>query len=288
MRLVQDKFGSFVVQPLPSQEVLNKHYRDTYYNGQHTNYPGKYSTEEITFFHFKDKVLDYFLARDLTREGKRLLDVGCGEGFTLDYFYEQGWECFGADFSSEGIQKQNPSLLEKVRFQQTNIVTESYFDGQTFDVIVGNGILEHVTDKRMVLSEFYEKLKSRGYLFVLVPNDFSIVHRQYLDERNAKVEDAPWVFPLEHLTYFSAKSLRATLEHAGFETVSILTDFPIEQFLLSNQSDFYETDFGKSAHQVRVKFMNLIAQDMPNAVRYCEASAEVGVGRCLMGIFKKA
>ena len=62
MRLVQDKFGSFVVQPLPSQEVLNKHYRDTYYNGQHTNYPGKYSTEEITFFHFKDKVLDYFLA----------------------------------------------------------------------------------------------------------------------------------------------------------------------------------------------------------------------------------
>ncbi len=287
MRLVQDEFGSLVVQPLPSQEALNKHYRDTYYDGQHTNYSGEYSNEEITYFHFKDKVLDYFLARDFTLEGEKLLDVGCGEGFTLDYFYKKGWKCFGADFSSEGIQKQNPSLLEKIRFQQTNIVTESYFDGETFDVIVGNGILEHVTDKRSVLSGFYEKLINKGYLFILVPNDFSIVHRQYLDDRNAKADEAPWVFPLEHLTYFSAKSLRATLEHAGFETVSILADFPIELFLLSDQSDFYETDFGKSAHQIRVKFMNLIAQDMANAVRYCEAAAGIGVGRCLMGVFRR-
>ena len=50
MRLVQDEFGSLVVQPPPSQEVLNKHYRDTYYDGQHTNYSGEYSIEEITFF----------------------------------------------------------------------------------------------------------------------------------------------------------------------------------------------------------------------------------------------
>ncbi|MDB3945477.1 class I SAM-dependent methyltransferase [Gammaproteobacteria bacterium] len=287
MDLIQDRFGSLVVEEHPSHDALNQYYRDTYYEGGHTNYPGKYSVDEINYFHFKDKILEHLLITRFGTSVGKLLDIGCGEGFTLDYFHSRGWECFGADFSIQGIKNQNAHLAGNIQFEQTNIVTGSYFDGELFDVIVGNGILEHVTDKIHVVSGMYQRLKAGGYLFVLVPNDFGLIQRQYLNDNKVETADAPWVVPMEHLTYFSADSLRKTVESVGFRMETMLADFPIEMFLLNRETNCYETDFGKIAHQLRVKFTNLIASDIGNAVQYCESMANVGVGRCLMGLFRR-
>lgn len=285
MALKQDKYGSFVVDDTPSDSILSEHYDSVYYDGNHTNFPGHYSEKEIEYLHFKDKVLEYFVNTRFQGIGKTLLDIGCGEGFTLNYFYERGYSCYGVDFTRQGIEKENQDLLKKIKFKQTNILTDDYYEGKVFDVIVGNGILEHVTDKQIILQKIHSKLNVGGCLFLVVPNDFSPIHKVYMGVNNLKMEECPWYVAPEHLTYFNADSLKNTVEAFGFRAVALMTDFPIEMFLLSKETDFYSTKFGKTAHEIRVSFLNLISEDMQKAVKVCTSMLEAGVGREILGVF---
>ena len=72
-----------------------------------------------------------------------------------------------------------------------------------------------------------------------------------------------------------------------FETVSIMADFPVEMFLLNKNTDFYSTDFGSIAHQIRVSFLNHISKDIKKAINFCTSLSKIGIGRDLIGIFKK-
>lgn len=287
MTLKKDKYGSIVVADIPSESALEEHYNLHYYDGQHTNFPGQYTEDEITYLHFRDRVLEYFLATNFQGIDKNLLDIGCGEGFTLNYFYQKGYSCYGADFTKQGIEKEHPDLLNNIHFRQTNIITGDYFEGKVFNIIVGNGILEHVADKENILQRIHSKLAVGGCLFLVVPNDFSPIHKLYMDTNNLRMEECPWFSVPEHLTYFNADSLKETVEASGFETIALMTDFPIEMFLLNKTTDFYSTDFGRTAHQIRVLFLNLIAKDIQKAIKFCTSMMDVGIGRCLMGVFRK-
>ena len=191
---------------MPTASDLNEHYRHNYFDGQHTNYPGQYTVAEVEYLHFKDKVLEYFLNTNFSKSGKTLLDIGCGEGFTLNYFNRRGYSCYGADYAKQGIENEHPDLLQEIEFEQTNIVTGEYFKNEVFDVIVGNGILEHVIDKEKVLHSMRDKLTVGGCLFILVPNDFGTIHEIYMKENGLGMRECPWFVPPEHLTYFNADS----------------------------------------------------------------------------------
>ena len=41
-----------------------------------------------------------------------LLDVGCGEGKTMSYFKEQGYEVTGTDYSKYGIEHNHPEVID--------------------------------------------------------------------------------------------------------------------------------------------------------------------------------
>ena len=281
----KDKYGSYVVDDIPSESALDEHYNSRYYDGLHTNFPGQYTEEEINYLHFKDKVLEYFINTRFHSIGKTLLDIGCGEGFTLNYFNQRGYSCYGADFTRKGIEKENLHLLNSIKFQQTNIVTGDYFEDRKFDVIVGNGILEHVTDKEEILQRIHSKLNVGGCLFLMVPNDFSPIHKFYMDMNNLGMEECPWYAAPEHLTYFNPDSLKKTVESFGFKTIALMTDFPIEMFLVNKKTDFYSTDFGQTAHQLRVSILNLISKDIQKAIKVGTSMLEAGIGREIMGVF---
>ena len=101
------------------------------------------------------------------------------------------------------------------------------------------------------------------------------------------MEECPWSSAPEHLTYFNAASLKNTIESFGFETISIMGDFPVEMFLFNKDTDFYNTNFGRTAHHIRVSFLNLIAGDIEKAIKFCTSLSDMGVGRDLMAVFRK-
>ena len=84
-----------------------------------------------------------------------------------------------------------------------------------------------------------EKLVKKGMLFINVPNEFNIIQNEYMKLNSIK-KQAPWYSPPVHLSYFSKESLINTLHSNGFRVKEILSDYPIDQFLLSKQSDYYK------------------------------------------------
>ncbi len=58
---------------------------------------------------------------------------------------------------------QNPRAIVKMD------VTDINFANETFDVIYCSHVLEHVSDDKKALKEFYRVLKSDGWAIILVP-----------------------------------------------------------------------------------------------------------------------
>lgn len=138
-------------------------------------------------------------------EGKRLLDVGCGSGKTLDLMSRRGWQCEGIDF--------DPAAVDRARSQDLPVVQGTLhsqkYAANSFDAVVLSHVIEHVHQPLELLIECYRILKPGGRLIVLTPNCRSMGHRIY--GLNWRGLEAP-----RHLHLFSRNSLRSLAEKAGF------------------------------------------------------------------------
>jgi len=76
-----------------------------------------------------------------------VMDVGCGEGFTLNYFHQKNWQVTGLDMSDYGCETHNPECLP-------NLIQADLYEGlgllekenRKFDVVWLDNVLEHVLD----------------------------------------------------------------------------------------------------------------------------------------------
>ena len=98
----------------------------------------------------------------------RILDVGCGEGDTLEALVNAGYtNLSGVDVvETEGIKM----LKDKITFRESTI--EQYLeqaDSESFDFIIMADILEHIEGDVVVLEGLSKKLKSGGKLLLCVP-----------------------------------------------------------------------------------------------------------------------
>ena len=94
-------------------------------------------------------------------KGKRLLDVGCGNGFFSMPFNEV-CDTVGVDFSQKMLDR-NP-LPKKALMDATHLAFQDF----AFDVVFCHALLHHVEDPVAVLREM--KRVSRKYVVVLEPN----------------------------------------------------------------------------------------------------------------------
>jgi SAM-dependent methyltransferase len=71
---------------------------------------------------------------------KTVLDVGCGEGLTVDYFSNLGCEAIGI----EGVEQDHPRII-----QQDFTLGEADLDRQGYDLVWSCEFVEHVEEKYM-------------------------------------------------------------------------------------------------------------------------------------------
>jgi 2-polyprenyl-3-methyl-5-hydroxy-6-metoxy-1,4-benzoquinol methylase len=98
-----------------------------------------------------------------------VLDVGCGEGFTLKKLedWKIGKEYKGIDSSGEAIKlgkKHNPNLNIEI-----GDIYNLKFKSKSFDLIICTEVLEHLEDPGKALAEL--KRVSRKYILFSVPNE---------------------------------------------------------------------------------------------------------------------
>ena len=83
----KNKLGYFSVSPMPSEEVISKHYRDVYFQKQKGSYQAAYSDAEIKFFTTESIVSEHIVNNFKADHAKTVFDVGAGEGFFSRYFF---------------------------------------------------------------------------------------------------------------------------------------------------------------------------------------------------------
>lgn len=284
--------GYWEILPKPESEILRQYYEEKYYQDENATYSHAYSVDELVYFETKIKqkafVLDQLLGERKTTIG--LLDIGCGEGFALDYFYKKGWAVQGIDFSDFAIQSLHPHLMPF--FQKGNIwetIDELLAQHKKYDVVWLDNVLEHVVDPVLLLNKAHELTADNGVLLIEVPNDFTEFQQTIFDKEivNRKYWEA---YP-DHLVYFTRESLISLCESIDWQTEKVLADFPIEWFLLNQHSNYCnDKTVGKQAHAARVFLENFLEEKIANKndlMDFYESMSKIGQGREIIGFFRK-
>ena len=145
------------------------------------------------------------LARHFPRRG-RLLEVGSGYGFLLDYFRKDGWEVQGVE-PNEGLNRHARRALDLEVF--SGILPEATDPDASFDVVLMAHVIEHVPDPRDTLTDIYRLLKPGGMLVMETPRYDTLMFRLF-GRRERSVSCSG------HIYFFTSKTLREIAEKAGF------------------------------------------------------------------------
>jgi ubiquinone/menaquinone biosynthesis C-methylase UbiE len=112
-------------------------------------------------------------------KGKRVLDVGAGNGYVLGKYAVEGAVVSGIDITPTAID-----LCEK-RFRYARLrgdfrIAQAEalpYEDQTFDCVCSMGVLHHVSDTKKAIAEIFRVLKPGGRLIVMFYHRHSL---QYL------------------------------------------------------------------------------------------------------------
>lgn len=253
-RCVPSVYGHSV-EPMPSIEEIERHYRESYYQDPTGQYKKAYDPAELDYFEDRASIaLDFSAAHGVT-EGN-LLDLGCGEGFFLKSAHKRGFNLFGVDHSLVGMERQNSQLIElhPGRFKSGDVGSRRYFEDVSFDFIYCKNVIEHVIDPDAIMRRIASYLSPSGIAIIEVPNDFSRLHSLIFgNEDKGKL---PIFVPPVHLHYFTTQTLPELGRRNGFSVVDCFADYPIDHLLMESAFNYYnDKRLGSSAHSLRRKFL---------------------------------
>jgi 2-polyprenyl-3-methyl-5-hydroxy-6-metoxy-1,4-benzoquinol methylase len=282
-------FGFYEIKQKPTPEELRDYYAKRYYQENLTTYQPEYPAEELEHIEGKLRLRHWVLEQLRKGSGAgSFLDIGCGEGWALDYFQRQGWEVLGLDFSSFSLEKLHPTLRSQLRTGDLyEEVQKLVAASERFDVLWLDNVLEHVLEPADLLRHCRTLIKPNGVLVVDVPNDFSALQLHLLD--SGQIDRPFWVVLPDHLSYFNPTGLRNLAEATDWHTTKILGDQPIDLNLLNPAANYVmNRAVGKAAHQARLTQDNLLLRtaSLPAVAAYYEALAAVGLGRSIVAFLQ--
>ncbi len=145
-----------------------------------------------------------------------VLDIGCGDGHTLNLFREAervNVETHGVDFNRDAVAlaAQSGHKAHAGRFEDV------YFPEEYFDLVTASHVIEHVADPRGFAEKVRRILRPGGIFWFETPNIGSLDAKLF-----RRHHWGAYHFP-RHWFYFDARSVRKLADSLGFEVVH--TDF---------------------------------------------------------------
>lgn len=285
--LIQNEYGFYQRAVYPTEEELQAYYAEKYYNGGALVYSDEYDDEELAYIKGNADIWLYLINKFSKRTTTDILDIGCGEGFSMKHFHESGYRVCGIDYSRSGIEKHNPEMLPF--FEQGEILkvtNQKITDNEHYDVILMQNVLEHVTSPENVLRDACQLLNKDGLLLINVPNDFNRI-QNYLYE-TGQINQQKWIGS-DHLSYFNKEGLNRFCKAKGFDTVVNLCTELVEMFGFNEDSNYYVyPEKGHNCHVARMRWENLLHDiSLEKSIALYEKMADLGIGRNLLGVYRK-
>lgn len=129
--------------------------------------------QQLIATHFKDSKYDYTpklqIVQQLTGSTSgRLLDFGCGWGYITYQANRLGWDAEGFDLAKPYAEFARQHLGLTIHTDLDYLTNRVNFN--QYDIIFTHHVLEHLTNLRAILDNFYRLLKPNGLLVIVVPN----------------------------------------------------------------------------------------------------------------------
>ena len=219
---------------LPDFKVLN----DLYAN--HYQYP---SPLEANFNPERDNTFinifnDFFQKNDdYKKTDKKILEIGCFDGYVLYHLKKFGFNVIGCDPSEGAIIGKKygvpiyQEFFEPERFQARK---------EMFDIVISRHFVEHVVHPLEYINSFKQVLHSDGLLVIEVPNATYYLKKGLME-----------VFSPQHIQGFSVKSLTLLLKKASFDNI-----YTIESE--NNLIAFARNNISKNENETLINYQEII------------------------------
>ena len=218
---------------------------DEYHNS--TNIPDMF-IEDIQQ-HFSCEIMK----KHLDFSGKKILELGYGEGIISKFLKNQGCELTTVEGSTKLAKK-----ARELGFHIVESLFEEYNPEKPYDIVLANHVLEHVENPVQILEMMKSWLRPQGRIFSIVPNRESL-HRRIgvaMGLQKELGDLSPRDKLVGHRRVYNLTELETDFRSAGFNILARGGYF-FKIFANSSMLDF---------SQEIIRGLNLLSQDFPPEV----------------------
>lgn len=152
-------------------------------------------SEQKNAWFIRRKEFIFQLLKD-ERKTAKIIEIGCGSGYILDYLQKKGFKKLRGVDSSEYFLKYYKNIKKSIK-----IPNEKY------DIVLLLDVIEHVKEEKTILNKINKILNSGGKLIISVPAYMFLWSHH--DELN------------NHYRRYTSKSLKKILLKTGFKIEKI-------------------------------------------------------------------
>jgi len=158
---------------------------------------------------FKADHMERYRFASKIAQGKSILDLACGKGYSTQLFIEAGVSSYdGVDINEKQLTPASDkyALSDRINYHVGDMC--SFNNGKTFDIITCYGIIEHLENYESAIKNLYSLLNPGGALLISSPN------RQVTSPYCLSIDDKP--ANKLHAQEFTPAELLSILSCSGF------------------------------------------------------------------------
>ncbi|MBC8182067.1 class I SAM-dependent methyltransferase [candidate division KSB1 bacterium] len=150
------------------------------------------------------------------KKGGSVYDVGVGFGHFILTGKQLGHEVYGVELSKANVDFVRNDLNLDVEYKNFLDVSED----KKYDIVTLWDVLEHIDAGDKIIEKASRIIKDGGFLFLQIPQ---------IDSFFAKLFNGTWwAMGLDHVNYFSKKTIKQLLSKYGFRTRKIKSSIELK------------------------------------------------------------
>jgi 2-polyprenyl-3-methyl-5-hydroxy-6-metoxy-1,4-benzoquinol methylase len=179
-----------------------------------------YNTSEWSHIH--QYLLEPIVEILSARSGRKILDVGCGNGWMTNHLVELGYDAYGTDASESGIaiaKAKNPDRFFLQDLTQNDL--PDALKAMDFNTIISTEVIEHLYSPREYLDFCKRVLQKSGGGELIVSTPYHGYLKNLVLSVTGKMDKHLTVlWDGGHIKFWSRDTLTRILEERGFSKIT--------------------------------------------------------------------